>query len=296
MLQQNTADFKVNLENLELFWYWVKERNSIYKKKTAEEPKPWTDDLILQNYKFDNVFRRLDRTSAWYIDNIVTRHWNDDKELLLFNTFVFRAFNWVPTYQYLVIRHGKNGWLENWDEWKTQQTLRDYHAFFGNQLTSGAYMIRGYLGQKKWESIPNTLGYLWNEQKNWLTKTAQEGNSIQNIVEEILTAELWGWGPFTAYQIALDLTYGPIMPEPTDINDWCVFGPGAKRGIEHIFPGITSKGYLPMAKNLQNFQSDWLNGEVPELNLQDVEFCLCEFSKYMRLKNGGKGVSKYNGI
>ena len=35
--------------------YWISERESIRKKKKSGEPKPWTKDPILRDYKFCHV-------------------------------------------------------------------------------------------------------------------------------------------------------------------------------------------------------------------------------------------------
>ena len=51
------------------FLYWIKERESIRKKKEAGNPKPWTDDPILQNYRFCNVRRMDDTVSQWLLKN-----------------------------------------------------------------------------------------------------------------------------------------------------------------------------------------------------------------------------------
>lgn len=44
----------------ELSWF-VRERVSIWKKKVSGEASPYTEDPILQNYRFCNIFREFDR-------------------------------------------------------------------------------------------------------------------------------------------------------------------------------------------------------------------------------------------
>lgn len=274
-------------EAFETFWYWINERQWVWARKYNGYPKPWSDDPIFQTWKFCNVFRRLDKQSQFLIERVINPHKDADPALLLFNIFMFRAFNWYPTYALL-------GWQEKWDPERAKEILalqRDRRE----QMTSGAYMIRGREGMPKSESIVMTLDKLWWEQKTNLSQIAMHNNSIHDVVEEIVEAKLWGFAEFTAYQIALDLTYSPLMPAPHDINSWCAFGPGAERGIKLIWPDAKRSQYLELAQALRAVQIDHLKTHVPSMNLQDIEFCLCELSKYMRIKNGGKSKEKYNG-
>ena len=48
------------LTPLEIFLYWVRERDSIYLRRQSDAPKPWTDDEVLQNYCFANPYRASD--------------------------------------------------------------------------------------------------------------------------------------------------------------------------------------------------------------------------------------------
>ena len=80
-------------ENLKLFWYWIYERQNIwYKRFMKKSSAPWTKDPILNDYKFTNVYRELDRVSKWVQDNIIFRDdWN--KLQRLFCLISFKLFN-----------------------------------------------------------------------------------------------------------------------------------------------------------------------------------------------------------
>ena len=41
----------------DLYWYFACERQNIFLKKLNGESAPWTDDKILQEYKFWNSYR-----------------------------------------------------------------------------------------------------------------------------------------------------------------------------------------------------------------------------------------------
>ena len=56
---------------LDRYCYWQTERESIrIKKESAVLSPPWTDDPILQEFKFCQVFREDDRTTRWFRTHI----------------------------------------------------------------------------------------------------------------------------------------------------------------------------------------------------------------------------------
>jgi len=66
---------KYYVEEMEIFWRFIAERHSIYKKKEIEKlPPPWTDDPILSSFKFTNVVRSTDPGTRYVIDKILK--WN----------------------------------------------------------------------------------------------------------------------------------------------------------------------------------------------------------------------------
>jgi alpha-glutamyl/putrescinyl thymine pyrophosphorylase clade 1 len=51
------------------FAAFVIERQAIYQRKTAGQPKPWTSGPILGAYSFCNMIRENDRVSTWLREN-----------------------------------------------------------------------------------------------------------------------------------------------------------------------------------------------------------------------------------
>ena len=59
-------------ENYNLFFEVMRERMLIWQRRFLEKrPAPWTENTILRDYKFTNVYRELDRNSQWQIHNIL---------------------------------------------------------------------------------------------------------------------------------------------------------------------------------------------------------------------------------
>src|ERR1700730_3740631 len=48
------------------FFDWCRERHSVFEKRLAGQQFPWTDDPILTEYIFCNVFREQDKVTRWF--------------------------------------------------------------------------------------------------------------------------------------------------------------------------------------------------------------------------------------
>ena len=62
---------KKRQEVYDLYWYFACERQNIFWKKINGESAPWTNDKILQDYKFCNSYRVNDRVSQYLLKNVV---------------------------------------------------------------------------------------------------------------------------------------------------------------------------------------------------------------------------------
>src|SRR5947199_59339 len=81
-----------------LFWWFVCERQSIWRRRYIEKrPPPWTQDQILRTARFTNVYRELDPGTDYLIRNILeTSHGDEDK---IFNVMVYRLIGRLETYK-----------------------------------------------------------------------------------------------------------------------------------------------------------------------------------------------------
>ena len=87
------ASLDVSAEHHAEFFRTMFERQMIWKRRFLDQaPRPWTEDPILRDYKFTNVYRELDRNSQWQIRNILL---DDSLSLtdLVWKMMVFRYFN-----------------------------------------------------------------------------------------------------------------------------------------------------------------------------------------------------------
>ena len=90
----------MNEKMIERFFNWINERHMIYLRyKVDGDSWPWTEDKILQEYKFTNVFRELDTGTIWLRENWLEPFHDHPK--LFFNICLYRQFNWWPTAEFL---------------------------------------------------------------------------------------------------------------------------------------------------------------------------------------------------
>ena len=112
--------------------HWIQERQLIHdKKEIAHEPKPWTSDPVLQNYRFCNVRRDNDRVTKWLFE-----HWykpNCNSEHLAFAACMARHFNWPDTLEAL-------GFPHKWEPEKVRAILKHRRDILKVKVYTGAYI------------------------------------------------------------------------------------------------------------------------------------------------------------
>jgi hypothetical protein len=299
---------------LATFFYWINERHRIYTLRKRGAKFPWTKDKILRDYKFTNAFRQLDRVTQEWTDRfcrLLGKGKNLKDEDILFHCCMFRLFNWPETYDALYYnvpdlhkreRDVQSGKLkpQRWNLKKALAVLkerRDAHE----QLFTGAYIITN-LGrpEPKYEVIATALDQIWQQRKQ-LTRAIRKRRTMEGAVEVLSTIPTIGG--FIGYEIACDLRHTRLLADARDINSWANPGPGAKRGIHRL---ICGKAKLPGAKpnyqkamrRLLKLSPKYLQKHVKDcewpFEMREIEHSLCEFDKYMRVKNGeGKPRSRF---
>lgn len=278
-------------ENIKRFLYFVEERYNIYLKRQAGLSKPWTEDLILQKYKFTNCYRELDRVTIWIKEN--WREPNNRDPHLWFAMCVARLINWPPTLQTI-------GYPV---PWYPARFLRIMRGLEGKKYT-GVYMVRG--GKVKGEDkaqylVEEVFNPLW-ENRHKLRPYGDD--TLQSFYDKLVLQS--GFGSFMAGQVVADMKYAPVFQGCDDWWHFAVPGPGSKRGLNRVL-GYDIKA--PWKSNdwirlLELLERDWIHDflrgstrlKMPNMHLQDLQNCLCEFDKYERVRLGeGVPRNRYNG-
>lgn len=283
------------IANEDMFWEFIRERHAIYERRRSGQPWPWTADRILQQYKFTNVYRELDRTTVWMRDNVTrpiqrTYHGKPTlNEILLLNCAVFRMFGSMefataygkvlPTWNTAVARH--------------LEIMAKDRIGRGEKVFTGAYIVTNMgLTDPKWEVVCRRfIQPIWDNRKTIL-EIASLTNRLQAVHQQLGQYQGWGGGGFMAYEVVSDLRHTPVLSSAVDVLTWANPGPGALRGLQRTF-GQSAK--RSDAQRLMQHLMERAPERFPlRLEMREIEHSLCEFDKYCRVKYGeGKPRSLY---
>ena len=86
----------------DLYWYFAAERQSIFEKKKQGLMAPWTEDKILQEYKFCNSYRVNDRVSQYLLKNVIYNGKKYSDKDMIFRIILFKLFNKESTWKVLL--------------------------------------------------------------------------------------------------------------------------------------------------------------------------------------------------
>lgn len=279
--------------------HWISEREEIRKLKESGAPPPWTEDPILQTYRFCNVRRRHDKVSQWLINNFYT-YAKDDPFICRSDDFLQfaalnRFINWPPT---LLNVYGA-GWhgTTHYDPKIITNAILNRQTR-GEKIFSNAYMIRGG-AEKGVPKIPYivevTCGINIKRHAPVIRKALKTGSR-----EKVALAFgfINNWGTFMSGQVTDDLTWSPLLANPVDDTTWAPIGPGSSKGFNRMLKKPLHTPIKPKewSRKLQLFRK-WiiteLGDEFSDMTLHDVQNCLCEISKYCRVLEGGRMKNTY---
>lgn len=236
-------------------WFFhQRERTSIYfKKEILKSPPAWTEDDVLEKYKFVNTKRTWDRQSKWLLKNVINNSNISYRDKLL-NCFLFRVLNKGETLDFL----GGPIIFSSLTLREIDTVLREILAIKESNdpsyvFFSAAYILGGpkvnfgkYIEKKERNIEPNMvirmIKFVFYNQENIL-QGVENSNNQKDVYDHLCTFS--GIGKFLAYQIFIDFTY--ISNFPFTEHHFVISGPGCERGINWIFQdrdGMTSEECL----------------------------------------------------
>lgn len=267
-------------DRLDLYFYWIHERETIRMNKEVEQkPPPWTDDPILQKFKFCQVFREDDRTTRWFRTHIRDPY-RDDPEVLM-ATVIFRWFNYIETGKTLV----RNKLHLEWDRKKAIEEITKQ-----NKWVTGAYIVKTPNRMDKVTGVAECISHMWGDREKLVdqilaTKSLEKSWNILRDYPYM--------GPFMAYEVITDLRHTYLLRDAEDILTWANAGPGAMRGLNRLAGreldfSRRSHPWNEEMRNLWEISRERLNPNLIDLNqfeMREIEGGLCEFDKYSRILN-----------
>lgn len=263
--------------------YWIEEREKIRLAREDGMPWPWTDDPILQAYRFCNVYREDDAVTVWLRENVW--QYSHRPEFVHF-TIICRQLN-QPSSIWAILKDGWPYVKGLFQGFHCHEVLKNIQ-YRGGRVFNPAYIVStngvpmdkiDYLYAKWREYYPTVMNWHWPDIQ--LMREAHE-----------LLVQLDGISDFMAGQVIADLKHTHWLARAPDWYEWCARGPGSQRGLARImgFP-LTKKfrqqefvEYLILLRNELN----QVLSEPMNLDLQNLQNCLCETDKYLRAKEDGK--------
>ena len=287
--------------HLEMFKQFVVDRYLVHLNKDYyKQPKPWTNNPILQNYKFTNVRREHDKTTI-HLLNMLEEHKDASYGNKIMNIVLYRLFNKIETSQLI-------GWVDfsRYDDADLRAKLSSAAPGFV-YFTNAFYTTGMRQGFKKYypdETFqPIIIPRVCNDMKVDVVKAIKRAQTPQEVIDALKLFN--GIGDFLSYQMFVDLTY--LDEFPWSENEFVVSGPGCVAGLSELFEdrgGLSFDELLFWLRDNCPITRDMcmeLMVDLPEhdryMNLMSLENCMCELSKYIRAAEGtGRPKNLYNGL
>lgn len=267
------------------YWKFAVERQEIFFKRINKIKFPWTDDPVLNEFKFTNVYRATDRVSQYLLKNIIYKGSQDSIEVL-FRILLFKIFNKIETWEILKQQIGEITYKDfSYDVY--DRILSDAKNS-GISIYSGAYIMAsagGAYGHRlKHQNHLKLIKEIIHES---LSKKIENLNSLEALYNHLLSYP--SIGPFLAYQYAIDINYSNI----TNFSEmeFVKAGPGARDGIRKCFLHLgeySEEDIIKMMTEQQGEEFERLNLSFKTLwgrplQLIDCQNLFCEVDKYLRV-------------
>lgn len=301
--------FEVKENVFRYYLYWMKQRQDIWWRRYRGKPlrvedgkEIWTNDELLQNHKFTNVYRCLDRVSQYLIKNIVNNDEKYSNRDLAFRIYFFKIFNKINTWEMVNEEFGdftidvfedKGHDIAEFllDKMKSKMTI-----FSNAYIMNSHYLLTESCKHKKYFDVFNRF-FLWEDtitkEKGILDKVL-ESMSLEEVFNHFMTLPMHA--DFVSYQYATDFNYSKVINFHE--NDFVRAGVGAKRFIDKAFTfdkkEASYEGIIEwIADNIVKLREEYSNrfdedyisfkplpGREP--TLIDYQNCCCESDKYTR--------------
>lgn len=270
----------------DLYWIFAARRQAAFDSRIAGNTWPWTNDPILQRFKFCNVFRAADRVSQYMIRKVAYEQTDGAPADRLFRILAFRTFSKPSTWDGVAARLGAPPNLEDLASGRFEKALDDTRAETGG-LYTGAFILcatKAFGFDQKHRNHVALFKQMFLRDR--LAPRILAAESLREVVRLLESFPLTG--PFMSYQIAIDLNYSALIN--FDEDDYTQAGPGSLRGIAKAFLDTASYDPATIIRMMVerqdvefqrlglNFRGLWGR----KLHAIDCQGLFCELDKYCR--------------
>ena len=268
------------------YWKFATKRQEVFFNRLYERESPWTDDEIIQKYKFTNAYRASDRVSQFLIRNVIYNDEHYSPEDQCFRILFFKLFNKIETWEYIKDSVGEITYSSYKYDRYNQLLMKKINS--NERIYSAAYIMpsgKSYFGNEK--KHQNNLKLLEYMMESGLPQQIAKAKSLKELYEVLLSYPTLG--TFLAFQFAIDINYSELC----DFSEmsFVVAGPGANNGICKCFGDIKGYEYEDIIKYVaekqeEEFEKRGLHFKSlfgRKLQLIDCQNLFCETDKYARV-------------
>ncbi|MGH7869549.1 MAG: nucleotide kinase domain-containing protein, partial [Candidatus Dormibacteraceae bacterium] len=189
----------------DIYWNFAFKRHAAFEHRVAGMPFPWTEDPILQEYKFCNVYRAAYRVSQYMIRDVCFHQADCKPEDRIFQIVAFRTFSKIDTW--LAVRDflGHYPTLGDLMDEGFRKAL-DHARQENGGLYTGAFILcatNAYGQSAKHLNHVELFRHMFLQ--NSLSDRILAASSLHQVYE--LLHEYPLMGDFISYQTAIDLNY-----------------------------------------------------------------------------------------
>lgn len=249
----------IDAEVYESFITFVKERERIRKLKASGVSFPWTEDEILQRYKFTNVWRQDDAVTKSIQSRLKECESISD---VLLSIFCLRLINRKEVIDNLVL--------------PTLSKCLDDEYKLPEFIWGDAFIVLPHLpkGSKKKDILEKLLNIVARRLENGISnfETIFEMSRVKKLVLYEMMCDVWQF-------------YG--LEEM-----YCNIGGGAKPTLKMLYPNqeINEKLVADLAERM--YQSGIVHEVYEKPTMRCAEGMCCEFRKYLNLKDKTRKTRK----
>ncbi len=270
----------------DLYWYFASERQAAFERRVYGDPQPWSEDPILQEFKFCNAYRAADRVSQYMIREVCYHSEVCTTEDRLFQIVAFRTFSKIETWTAVREFLGRHPTLDDLEGERFTKAL-DHIKQRNGGLYTGAFILcatAAYGQALKHLNHVELFRHMFLHDA--LGERLLTAGSLHEVYELLHGYPLMG--DFMSYQTTIDLNYSGLVNFSE--NEFTKAGPGALRGLKKMFESLgdyTPTEVILWMTNRQDeefarlgLQFDGLWGRP--LHAIDCQGLCCETDKYCR--------------
>lgn len=267
------------------YWTFAEERQKIFFKRFNGESYPWTNDKILNQYKFTSVYRATDRVSQYLIKNVIYKG-SQEPEEIFFRLILFKIFNRISTWEFFESNFGRISFkdysFKQYDKVLSEVMQHKIAIYSGAYIMASGRSKFGY--ERKHQNHLQLLELMIEEKVPYKLQNCKSMREAYHLLHSYPTI-----GDFLAYQYVTDINYSTL----TNFNEmeFVKAGPGAKDGIAKCFMDFGDYSFEDIIRFMtenQEQEFDRLNLEFKnlwgrKLQLIDCQNIFCEVDKYSRV-------------